>query len=226
MRSARFSNIATGQRRIFALRIICSVAMLTVSTAFADRSPAILQITIERIHGGGEAVYAELEERMAETCVRLACPNSYLALESVRPPREVWWFVEYATEAEVERVRQAYEQNRPLLNALVDLGALKKDITDAPVEHMTKHRADLSIGASWRTGSDPFVVIATEAATGSVFESAEHAMFTVVSAASLVEADAVAAKLGLSARVFRVQPLWSRPGESWVAANPDLWQTR
>lgn len=211
---------------MFAHGIICFVAMLTASTSFADRSPEILQITIERIHSGCEAAYGELEERMAETCVRLACPNSYLALESVTPPREVWWFVEYATEAEVERVRQAYEQNRPLLSALADLAALKKDITDAPVEHMTKHRADLSIGASWRIGSEPFVVIATKPATGGVFESADHAMFTVVSAASLVEADAVAVKLGVSARVFRVRPSWSRPAEFWVAANPELWQTR
>ena len=100
-----------------------------------------------------------------------------------------------------------------MLSALTDLAALKEDITGVPVEHMTKHRADLSIGASWRVGSEPFVAIATETATGSVFESAEHAMFTVVSAASLVEAEAVAAKLGLKARIFRVRPSWSRPAE-------------
>jgi hypothetical protein len=226
MRAVPPSSISTGQRWMFAHGIICLVAMLTPSTSSADRSPAILQITIERIHAGGEARYGELEESMAETCVRLGCPNSYLALESVDPPREVWWFVEYATDAEVERVRQAYEQNRPLLSALTDLAALKEGIAGGAVEHMTKHRADLSIGASWRVGSEPFVAIATETATGSVFESADHAMFTVVSAASRVEADAVAAKLGLNARVFRVRPSWSRPAELWVAANPDFWQTR
>jgi hypothetical protein len=200
--------------------------MLIPSTSSADRSPAILQITIERIHAGNEARYGQLEERMAASCLRLGCPNSYLALESVRAPKEVWWFVEYATDAEVERVRQAYEKNPQLLTALADLAALKKGITDMPVEHMTKRRGDLSIAAPWRIGSEPFVAIATEAAAGSVFESAEHAMFTVLSAASLVDADAVAAKLGPSARVFRVQPSWSRPAEVWVAANPELWQTR
>jgi hypothetical protein len=206
--------------------IICLVAMLTPSTSPADQSPAILQITIERVHAGGEARYGELEKRMAETCLRLECPNSYLALESVAAPKEVWWFVEYATDAEVEYVRQAYERNPPLLTALATLAALKKDITDAPVEHMTRHRADLSVAASWRIGSEPFVVIATQAAAGSVFESTEHAMFTVVSAASLVEGDAVAAILGPSARVFRVQPSWSRPADLWVTANPELWQRR
>jgi len=200
--------------------------MLTPSTLSADQVPAILQITIERIHAGGEIRYGEIEERMAETCTRLGCPNSYLALEAVVPPTEVWWFVEYATDADVERVRQAYEQNRPLLSALADLAALKRDITDMPVEHMTKHRSGLSIGANWRVGSEPFVVIGTGAGTGSVFESAEHALFTVVAAASPVEANAVAARLGPGARVFRVRPSWSRPAAPWVAANPQLWQTR
>jgi hypothetical protein len=47
--------------------------MLTASTSFADRSSAILQIRIERIHDVGETACGELEERMAEMCVRLAC---------------------------------------------------------------------------------------------------------------------------------------------------------
>jgi hypothetical protein len=211
---------------MFVYEVICLVVMLTPSTSSADQSPAILQITIERVHVGGEARYGELEERMAETCLRLECPNSYLALESVATPKEVWWFVEYATDADVEHVRQAYEQNPPLLTALTDLAALKKGIMDGPVEHMTKHRADLSVAASWRIGSEPFVVIAAGAAAGSVFESMEHAMFTVVSAASLAEAEAVAATPDPRARVFRVQPSWSRPAEHWVAANPELWQRR
>jgi hypothetical protein len=91
---------------------------------------------------------------------------------------------------------------------------------------MTKYRADLSVSTPWRIGFEPFVVIATQAAAGSVFESSEHAMFTVRSAASLVEADAAVAALGPNARVFRVRPSWSRPSEIWVAANPDLWQER
>ena len=202
------------------------LAMFMPLTSSADEPPAILQITIERIHAGGEARYDELEKGMVETCVRLKCPNSYLALESVDTPKEVWWFVEYATDVEVKRIRQAYEQNPSLLTALTDLAALKKGIADTPVGHMTKHRADLSIGAPWRVGTEPFVAIATLAASGSVFESVEHELFTVVSAASLLEADTVAATLGPTARVFRVQPSWSRPAESWVAANPELWQTR
>jgi hypothetical protein len=224
MRRVQSSSITIGPRETFVYKIICLIAMLTPSTSLADQSPAILQITIERIHAGSEARYSELEERMVETCRRLECPNSYLALESLAAPKEVWLLVEYATDAEVQRVRQAYEQNPPLLAALADLAALKKDITDAPVEHMTKHRADLSVAAPWQVGSEPFVAIATQAATGSVFEGTEHAMFTVVSAASLLEANAVAATLGPSARVFRVQPSWSRPAELWVAANPELWQ--
>jgi hypothetical protein len=163
---------------------------------------------------------------MAETCTRLECPNSYLALESIGPPKEVWWFVEYSTNAEVVRIKQAYKQNQTLLAALADLAALKKNITDIPVEYITKLRADLSISAPWRVGSEPFVAIATKATSGTVFESVEEKMFTVVAAASLAEADAIAARFGPSGRVFRVQPSWSRPAEVWVTSNAELWQTR
>jgi hypothetical protein len=200
--------------------------MLTSLSSRADTPPAILQITIERIHDGGEVRYGELERRMAETCARLECPNTYLALESIGLPKDVWWFVGYASDAEVERIKQAYKQNRTLLTALAELAARKKDLIDKPVEHMTRLRADLSAAAPWRVGFEPFVAIATTVTSGSVFESAEHRMFTVVAAASLAEADAIAARLGPSTRVFRVQPSWSRPAEVWVTANPKLWQRR
>src|SRR5690606_28315617 len=47
-----------------------------------------------------EARYGALEECMAEACGRLGCPNAYLALESVDGPKEVWWIVDYADDAD------------------------------------------------------------------------------------------------------------------------------
>jgi hypothetical protein len=104
-----------------------------------------------------------------------------------------------------------------------ELAALKKDITDRPVAHMTKHRPDLSVESQWRIGVEPFVVIATSEARGAVFESAEPAMFTIIGASSLDGATAAAAAIGVSARVLRVNPSWSYPESAWVAARPGLW---
>jgi hypothetical protein len=205
-------------------RILLSVVLLLMSAmAIAAEPPAVLQITIERVHPGGEARYSELEERMAESCMRLGCPNSYLALESIDAPKEVWWFVEHAAEADIERLGRAYAANPPLLDALNALAAQKKDIVDPPVEHITKYRAEQSAPGPWRVGSESYAVIATGARAGAVFESAQHALFTIVSAAALDDANAAAAKLGPSARIFRVRPTWSRPEDIWVAANPELW---
>ena len=198
--------------------------MLAPGTLPAQVPPAVLQITIERVQAGGEARYGELEERMAETCARLGCPNAYLALESVAGPKEVWWFVEYADEADVARVARAYAENAPLLAALTELAALKKDITDPAVEHMTRLRGDAAEAPAWRVGLEPFVVIAPRAAVGAVFESSEHAIFTILAALSSTEAARAAAELGAGARILSVQPAWSRPKDEWVDASPEIWR--
>jgi hypothetical protein len=209
----------------FSLRAVCLGLMLMPSLSAAEQPPAILQITIERIHASGEAAYGAIEEKLREVCVRLGCPNRYLALESIASPKEVWWLVAYATEDDVDRVAQSYARNEQLLNAMNDLAALKSEIVDAPTAHMTSHRVDSSDGAAWRVGFEPFVVIAEDAGSGAVFESREHRMFTFAAAASLPEAEAAAAKLGATARPFRVRPSWSVPEDAWAAANPQLWRT-
>jgi len=199
--------------------------MLMSSLSAAEQPPAILQITIERVHAGGEAAYGAIEEKLREVCIRLACPNRYLALESISSPKEIWWLVAYATQDDVDGVAQSYARNEQLLDALNRLTALKKDIVDPPTGHMTSYRSDSSDGSSWRVGSEPFVVIAEGAGSGAVFESREHRLFTLAAAASLPDAEAAAAKLGATARPFRVRPSWSVPEDAWAAANPNIWRT-
>ena len=197
---------------------------LTVSVA-AQEPPPILQITIERIRPGGEAEYGVIEERLAEVCARLRCPNSYLALLSVGEPKEVWWFVMYPSQAEIDRVAQAYEQNEPLLKAMRELAALKQDITDEPIAHFANYRADASAESVWRVGVEQFAVIATapDGAAGAVFEAPDGTRFAIASAATLADANTAAARLGSTARVFEVRPTWSKPDDAWTAANPKLW---
>ena len=211
-------------------RILCSVptlaALAAVSVAAQD-PPPILQITIERIRPGGEAEYGVIEERLAEVCARLGCPNSYLALFSVGEPKEVWWFVMYPSQADIDRVAQAYEQNEPLLNAMRELAALKQDVTDDPIAYFANYRADAGAESVWRVGVEQFVVIATAPdASGAVFEAADGTRFAIASAATLADANTAAAKLGSTARVFEVRPTWSKPDDAWTAANPKLWTRR
>jgi hypothetical protein len=197
------------------------MAITAFSEAFAQ--PSILQITLERIEPGRESEYGRIEEQLKQTCVRMGCPNAYLALESVSAPKEVWWLVMYESQADVERVAAAYAANEPLLKEMAALAALKKGLAAAPIEHMTKR---LGAAAAWRVGAEPFAVIATavEAPGVAAFESADGARFAIVAAATRADADSVAARLGAGAGVFAVRPEWSKPDEAWAAANPRLWQ--
>jgi hypothetical protein len=189
-----------------------------------SRPPPILLITIERLKAGGEAEYGRLEAALAETCVRLECPNSYLALEAVTPPKEVWWLVAFASQADVDRVSQAYAQNEPLMTALQEAGVLKRALADEAVAHMTTYRADHG-DADWRIGATALVVIAPAAhpGAGAVFETRD-ACFTIAAATTPEEAAAAAASLGPSARTFMARPEWSKPEPAWIAANPGLWR--
>lgn len=196
------------------------IAMTTLHTAFAQ--PPILQITIERIEPGGEAEYARVEELLKETCVRLHCPNAYLALESVGAPKEIWWLVTYDSQGDVERVAAEYAANEPLLNEMAALTALKKDIAAAQASLMTRRQGD---AAAWGIGAEPFAVIATGVSASGVpvFESEDGALFAIAGAASRTDAEASAARLGPSARIFTIRPEWSKPEASWVDANPRFW---
>ncbi|HEX5049708.1 MAG TPA: hypothetical protein VFX89_21520, partial [Gammaproteobacteria bacterium] len=177
-------------------------------------TPALLQITTERIAPGRDAEYGAIEEHLAGVCARLRCPNDYLALESDGSPKEVWWLVAYATQADVDRVAAAYAANEPLLAELRAGAVAKKGIADDPASVLTTFRPDTGSAAAWRIGMDELVVIAeTSEATvpASVFESADGRRFAVASAAGRENAAAIAARLGGGARVFAVRPSWSKP---------------
>jgi hypothetical protein len=206
-----------------------ATALLTAApaTTRAQTTPAILQITIERVAVGREAEYGNVEQRLREACLRLQCPNNYVALESVAAPTEVWWFVPYTSQADVDRVAQAYAQSDALLAALRELGAPKKDIVETIGSYLTRYRPDLGDEAHWRIGLAPFAVLgaSTTAGSGAVFEASDGIRFAIVAVATLDEANAIAAQRGPPARVFAVRPDWSKPDASWVAASPELWRS-
>lgn len=202
------------------------LAALAPAPTYAQATPPILQITIERVAVGRESEYGRAEERLREACVHLGCPNDYLALESVGEPREVWWLVAYSSQTDVDRVAQAYARNDSLMTALRDLNALKKDIAETTGSWVTRYRPDLGGDGPSRIGVAPFAVLGTATASGSgpVFEAPDGVRFTVIETATLDEAQAAAARSGPAARVFAVRPEWSKPDRAWIAANPELWR--
>ncbi len=208
--------------------LLAPLAAATTATS-AQEPPALLQITIETITPGAELRYDAVEKRITEVCAR-RCPNDYLALESTTAPTDVWWFVAYASQGEVDGVAAAYANDAALRRELEELSAQKRTLTNAPVSHMTTRRLDLGDGAPWRVGAVPFTVIAelrgTEPRLGSVFDAPDGPRFAVVGAATEAEAQAAATRLGPSARIFAVNPAWTKPAEAWLAANPELWRRR
>ena len=217
--------------------MVSPAALLTLIAmpVFApEPPPQSIYIYRERLRPGAEAEYGRVEEDAARICVRLECPNPYLALESVRGSREVWWLNAFASEANRHRVYRGYEQNVALTAALREITRRKQGLTFEPHETLATYRSDLSDGSSWRMlGTRFFVITVTDAAKkgdGCVFEAArgreapKQKWFVVVPAATRSEADRKAATAGPGTRVFAIRPAWCLPAEAWIAADPDFWQ--
>jgi hypothetical protein len=196
-------------------------AMTALMPAFAQ-APPILQITIERVKAGAERDYDGIERALKEVCVRLECPNAYLALESVATPKEVWWLVAYASSSDVERVGAAYAANEQLLREMMALNTRKAGLTEPPIAHVTTYRDGSS---SWRMGGERFAVVSSgpDGGAGAVFEAPAGVRFAIAFVAARADADALVRKLGGGARVFATRPEWSKPDDAWIAANPRLW---
>ena len=192
-----------------------------------DSAPQLLLIVQERLKPGGAEAYGELESHIARLCVRLKCPHPYLALESLETPKEVWWLNMFGSEAEKESVEREYARNEPLMTELGPLSLRKQALTDPPTTLLTRHRPELSTGAAFRITGARFFVSATSdersKAEGAVFESSSGQYFVFASAANRADADRIAARAGDGSAIFAVQPLWSFPADSWLAADPDFW---
>jgi hypothetical protein len=211
--------------------MVSPAALLTLIAmpVFApEPPPPFIYVYRERLKPGVEAEYGKVEEDAAHICARLECPNPYLALESVRGPREVWWLNAFASETDRDRVYRGYEQNLALKAALQDITRRKQGLIFEPDETLATYRSDLSDGSSWRMLGARFfamtVMDAARKADGCVFEAPNAKWFVVVPAATRSEADRKAATAGPGTKVFAIRPAWSLPAEAWIAADPDFWQ--
>ena len=191
----------------------------------AEQVPELVQFYRERVVPGAEAEYSRVEEEIARACARLKCPHPYLALQPVTGAPEVWWLTAFASQADRDRVVQAYERDAAVKQALQELGQRKKGLTSDGKESIASRRSQLCDAVAWRMHGVRFVVIETSKAdpkgNGCVFQAPDGTRFALQTAASRGDADRLA---GADSRVFEVRPAWSHPAADWIAADPSFWK--
>jgi hypothetical protein len=209
------------RRRVAALGVL-----LTVSPDAQERPPQNLLIHRDVLKPGVEATYKTIEEDAARFCAELKCPNVHLALESLREPKEVLWLTAYESEADKQRIIDAYAANKPLTEALAGISTRRQGLLSSDVDHFTVHRADLSRGDPWNpTGARFAVVTMTKRGMdGSVYEAPDGTRFALRAFKTREPADAAAAAVGAEAIVFAVRPFWGLPAPEWIAADPEFWK--
>ena len=211
------------------LRTLALLVLIPVPLIAQEPPPQLVQLYRERIVPGAEAAYSKVEEDAARICARLKCPHPYLALEPVTGAKEVWWLNAFASEADRNRVVQAYEQDTAVRDALRDIAQRKKGLTADSANFVASRRSDLCDGSSWRmTGARFFVMTVSKVdrkGAGCVFQASDGTRFAIAPVASRSEADRLAAVAGADAKIYAVRPSWSLPADAWISADPQFWKT-
>jgi len=184
-----------------------------------EHPPQILEIYRDPLRSGSEAQYEKVEEQAARVCVELQCPHPYLALESLRGPKEVWFLNMFESEAEKQAVSDAYARKPALMAAFKDIGVAKKGLIGEATNIFATYRPDVSDG-KWRLSGARFfaVAITNMAMHGSVFEAPDGTRYSFTSCRTREEAEKTGGLL------FAVRPYWSLPAPAWIAADPEFWK--
>jgi hypothetical protein len=210
------------------MTIVAFGALLPVMLATQDRPPRNLLIHRDVLKPGIEATYKTIEEDAARFCAELKCPNFHLALESIREPKEVLWLTAYESDAEKQKIIDAYAANKPLTEALAGISKRREGLLSSDVDYFTAHRADLSRGDPWNPAGARFVVVTMtksgDRLEGSVYETPDGTRFGLRAFRTRESADAAATAIGPEATVFAVRPNWGMPAKEWIAADPEFWK--
>ena len=203
-------------------------ALLTVMLATQGRPTRNLLIHRDVLKPGVEATYKTIEEDAARFCAELKCPNVHLALESIGEPKEILWLTAYESEAEKQKIIDAYAANKPLTEALAGISKRREGLLSSDVDHFTAHRADLSRGDPWNAAGARFVVVTMtksgDRLEGSVYDAPDGTRFGLRAFKTRESADAAATAIGPEARVFAVRPYWGLPAKEWIDADPEFWK--
>jgi len=209
--------------------MILAVIALAATAADAQvQTPNVLLVVREHVRPDSAKVYAKNESEIAGICARLKCPHPYLALASLYGPREVWWLNVFESQQDKERVDRAWAGNATLMAQLRPLGKRKEQLRQGLTTTLATYRPDLSTGVILRINGARFFVITVRHdrhnADGAVFESPDGQYFAITPAETRDVADRAAARAGAGSRILAVQPQWSFPADSWIAADPVFWK--
>jgi GrpB-like predicted nucleotidyltransferase (UPF0157 family) len=191
------------------------------------RTTALLLIVREPLGADQKDAYTAIEDEISRDCVELGCEHTHAALEPLEGPFEVWWLNAFASDQDLQRVGQAFAENRPLMAALERSRDRKRAAFGAMIETLTRLRPDLSRPDAWTMAGARFVVVTVTAgavaADAWVFDAASGERYVLKPAATRAEAEAAARTLE-GARVLAVQPQWGLPAREWIEADPEFWR--
>jgi len=111
-----------------------------------DRPPQILEIYRDYLKPEAVAANRKLENRAEHLCRTLDFRHSYLTVESVTGPKEMWYFNGFESQAEVEKLRRDYQQNTKLMVALNEIVQQKATLKRAETS-IAAHDADYALAA-------------------------------------------------------------------------------
>jgi hypothetical protein len=200
--------------KIFAFLILLAQPLLA-----QEHPPQILEIYRDPLRSGSEARYGKIGEEAARICVELQCPHPYLALESLRGPKEVWFLNMFESEAEKQAVSDGYAKKPTLTTAFKDIVAAKKGLIGAATNIFTTYQPALSDG-KWRLSGARFfaVAITNMAMRGAVFQAPDGTRYSFTPCRTREEA------VRIGGLLFAVRPSWSLPAQAWIAADPEFWK--
>jgi hypothetical protein len=172
------------------------------------RPPQVLEIYRDYLKPDAVAANRRLENRAEHLCRTLDFRHSYLTIESVSGPNEMWYFNGFESQSEIEKLRREYAQNTKLAAALADIVQQKAVLKRAEsTDEFAYYRSDLSRGEPWIIGRGRFLVIVffngDPPLNGTVFEITGSGRMLVRTADSSAEARVLATSAGSTANVFR-----------------------
>jgi len=107
--------------------------------------PKFFLIVRESLKTGKAALENAIEIDSMHTCVRMKCPNTYLAATTVTGAGQAWWFTPFDSYAEFEKVSAAYAQNPALASEIARMVERKADLLTVPPDGViVEYQSDLS----------------------------------------------------------------------------------
>lgn len=189
----------------YLLALMLGFNMVSMAQA---RPPQILEIYRDYLKPEAVSANRRLEKRAEQLCRTLDFRHSYLTIESVSGPNEMWYFNGFESQSEVEQLRREYGQNSKLAAALAGIVQQKAALKRAEsTDEFAYYRSDLSRGQPWIIGRGRFLVIVffngNPPLNGTVFEMQRGGRMLVQTTDNAAEARALAESAGSAASVFR-----------------------